>query len=264
MNCYVILTTRMKAPDQYHCSRADPFTSLLAALALYLATAFAARGQAQTAAPAPAPAASPATNAVTTAGDDIIPIVAFDSVPLRDAVTTLARQAGLNAEFDPALLKQVVPEVTVKWTQVTARQALRALLDNYDWQMTQSPDSAAHINVKDPNAVGLRRTIANLWEKSPTNGAPGDVVVSAIVFDSVPVPDAIRALARQAGLNIQFDPALRKQKAADGTLVWSSTVTDKWERVTARDTLLALLNQVGWQVTQLPGNPIFRIGPKSP
>jgi hypothetical protein len=210
-----------------------------------------------------APAAPLVTNAIVLAGDLVIPIVVFDNVPLRDAVTALAKQAGIRAVFDPALLRQVVPEVTVKWTEVTALQGLAALLDNYGWQMTESPSSAARISVRDPGAEGPRRSLVHSAADMPTNGTPGDEVIT-ISFDSVSLPDAVRTLAQQAGLNIQFDPALVRQKAADGSLVWTSMVTEKWEKVTARDTLLALSNQVGWQLTRLPGNPILRLGLKSP
>jgi hypothetical protein len=206
---------------------------------------------------------SPATNSVPTTVDEITPVVAFDNAPPRNAVTTLAEQAGLKAVFEPALLNQKVPEVTVRWTKVTARQALAGLLDNYGWQMTQSPDSTVRISIKYPKAIGPRGIVVNWLEKSPTNGAADDEVIATMSLKGVPVPDAIRALALQAGLNIQFDPALLSQKAADGTLIWCSKVTEKWEKLTARQILQTLLNKLGWQVTQLPGN-IFLIGPMNP
>ena len=240
---------------------------LFAALALCLASSFAARAQSQIATPVSAPPMSPVTNSVSTTGDEIIPRVVFNGVPLRNAITALAKQAGPSVSFDPALPLQIDPDVTVKWANVTARQALEVLLDNYDWQMTQDPHSAVRISARDPNAIGPPWTVVHLLENAPTNGVlanGANSVLPLISFTTVPRSEAIEALAFQAGLNLQFDRALLQQKSADGTSICSSRLTEKWQQVTAREALQALLDQWGWQLTQIPGNPIFRIGPKRP
>jgi hypothetical protein len=242
-------------------------SSLLAALTLCLASAGAARAQSQIAPPASAPPVSPVTNSVATTGDEIIPRVVFNGVPLRNAITALAKQTGPSVSFDPALPLQIDPDVTVKWANVTARQALEVLLDNYDWQMTQDPHSAVRISARDPNAMGPPWMVVNLLENSPTNGAPANGATSVlplISFTTVPRSEAIEALAFQAGLNLQFDRALLQQKAADGTSICAARLTEKWQQLTARQALQALLDQWGWQLTQIPGNPIFRIGLRNP
>src|SRR5580658_1803784 len=86
-----------------------------------------------------------ATNAPVAEGEPAD--VSFTETDLTDAVRALALQAGLNIQFDPTLLvtpdgKPVPPpQVTVKWHNLTANQALHALLDNYGWQLYWDPRS---------------------------------------------------------------------------------------------------------------------------
>ena len=93
---------------------------------------------------------------VRTNTNNIIPILAMDSVPLIDALKKLADTAKLTLDVDPLL---TTPEcnlrgvVTFRWERLTVRQALSALLDNYDLEMIEQPDSStARIRLK-PNAV---------------------------------------------------------------------------------------------------------------
>src|SRR5436190_15037243 len=72
----------------------------------------------------------------------IIPIIVMDDAKLTDAIRNLARMAGLNYVLDPKLgfgqidpaTGKVTPEptVSIRWENVTAEQALTALLNNYD------------------------------------------------------------------------------------------------------------------------------------
>jgi len=88
----------------------------------------------------------------------VIPLVAMDGVPLADVIRTLAKQAQLKVSLDPSLsapssapgggtLSECL--VSVRWKRVTARQALTALLDNYDLVMVPDPaGSSARITTK--------------------------------------------------------------------------------------------------------------------
>ncbi len=207
---------------------------------------------------AEAPRSQPvATEIHTPQGDQVCDKVEFNQVPLPDVITVLGKQAGLNVQCDPDLLSQPSangiplppPNVTERWKKVTPLQALQALLDNYDWQITQSPGSIFRIGARDPKAAGPLRTKVNLLENAPTNGAER-VEVS---FTSCLLLDAIRTLALHAELNIQFEPGLA-----------SPPVTEKWKDVTARQVLQALLGKYGLKITRIPGNPILRIGVKVP
>ena len=76
---------------------------------------------------------SAATSAAPPAKDEVIPLIEMENVPLSDAIRQLARQAHLNVLLDPRLSEPPFTRLTVsiRWQEVTARDALVALLDNY-------------------------------------------------------------------------------------------------------------------------------------
>ncbi len=104
-------------------------------------------------------------------------IVNFDEVDLPEAVRALARQAGLNIQFDPKLWIGVdgkplpPPTVTVKWRDVTALQALQALLDNWGLQMLRDPKTPiVRITIKNPAELEpLEQKVIQLQYSNPTN-----------------------------------------------------------------------------------------------
>ena len=94
----------------------------------------------------------------------------------------------------------------------------------------------------------------------------GDEILDPVTFDGIPLPDAVRALALQAGLNIQFDPKLLNTVGPDGHSIPISppTITEKWKKVTAKQALTSLLDNWGWQLVMDPRTPIGRITAKDP
>ncbi len=123
-------------------------------------------------------AAADATNAPAPRGA-LIPLIVMDEVLLTDAIGNLARQAGLNYLMDPKVGfgqpgpdgKPVAqPSVTLRWENLTAEQALNALLNNYSLQMLEDLKSkVARITIKDPAAPPLLTKIVQLRYASPTN-----------------------------------------------------------------------------------------------
>jgi type II secretory pathway component GspD/PulD (secretin) len=103
--------------------------------------------------------------------------VSFTETDLTDAVRALALQAGLNIQFDPTLLVSQdghpvpPPQVTVKWHNLTAVQALHALLDNYGWQLYWDPRSkVGRIGRKNPAAAEpLIISVYQLSYSDPSN-----------------------------------------------------------------------------------------------
>jgi type II secretory pathway component GspD/PulD (secretin) len=131
---------------------------------------------AEAGAPAPA-AARPASPAQP---GTVIPLIVMDDVPLTDAIRNLARQAGLNYLLDPKIgFGQIGPDgkpapqpsVSIRWENITAEQALNALLDNYTLQRIDDPKSKiARITTKDPAAAEpLFTKIIQLRFASPSN-----------------------------------------------------------------------------------------------
>ena len=95
-------------------------------------------------------------------GPSSIPLIQFQDVPIITAIENLARQAGINYLIDPKIgygqpdqNGQIKPEPTlsIRWENVTAAQALMALLDNYGLQLSEDRKSQiARITAKDPMA----------------------------------------------------------------------------------------------------------------
>jgi type II secretory pathway component GspD/PulD (secretin) len=109
-----------------------------------------------------------------------IPLIQFQDVPLTTAIENLARQANINYLLDPKISYgqpdehgQLIPEPTlsIRWENVTAEQALLALLDNYGLQMVQDPKTKiGRITIKDPSApVPLVTRVVQLKYASVSN-----------------------------------------------------------------------------------------------
>jgi type II secretory pathway component GspD/PulD (secretin) len=114
----------------------------------------------------------------------VIPLIVMDDVPLTDAIKNLARQAGLNYMLDPKLsFAQASPDgkmmgqpmVSIRWENITAEQALSALLNNYNLQLvTDQKTKIARVTVKDPAAPDpLVTKIFQLKFASPSNVLAG-------------------------------------------------------------------------------------------
>src|SRR5579883_2882887 len=132
------------------------------------ATAATAVGNLAQAAPAataaPAPAAQPAAADSSASHDPsaVIPLIVMDEVPLTDAIKNLARQAGINYMLDPKInygtpdangVVHQQPSVSLRWENLTADQALNAVLNNYNLVMVDDPKThIARITIKDPAA----------------------------------------------------------------------------------------------------------------
>ena len=104
--------------------------------------------------PVPASQVGPDTNAV-------IPLIVMDDVPLQTAISNLAKQIHLNILFDPKLSAPSDERdglISFRWKNITARQALVALLDNYGLIMVESPSaSSARITSSQANPTPERK-----------------------------------------------------------------------------------------------------------
>jgi type II secretory pathway component GspD/PulD (secretin) len=119
---------------------------------------------------APAPESSSVTTSNETASaakpqppePPSIPLIQFQDVPITTAIENLARQAGINYLIDPKIgygqpdqngQIKAEPTLSIRWENVTAGQALMALLDNYGLQLNEDRKSQiARITAKDPTA----------------------------------------------------------------------------------------------------------------
>lgn len=91
-----------------------------------------------------------------------IPLIQFQDVPLTVAIENLARQANINYLLDPKIgygqpdangQVKAEPTLSIRWENVTAEQALLALLNNYDLQLVRDPKTGiGRVTMKDPLA----------------------------------------------------------------------------------------------------------------
>jgi len=89
---------------------------------------------------------------VGTNAGKVIPLIVMDYVPLTEAIRKIGKEAGLKMTFDPAITKPGFggeDTVSVRWTDLTALQALAAVLDNYGLTMTEdAATSTAHVSLQ--------------------------------------------------------------------------------------------------------------------
>ena len=71
--------------------------------------------------------------------DEVIPLIEMENVRLLDALRQMARKARLNVILDPRLSTAPFNEmmVSIRWENVTAREALTALLENHDLMLVE-------------------------------------------------------------------------------------------------------------------------------
>jgi type II secretory pathway component GspD/PulD (secretin) len=129
-------------------------------------------------APAAVPEAAPAET--TSPASAVIPLIVIDDTPLLDAIRNLARQAGINLMIDPKVAYGQAdqtgkptpqPSVSIRWENITAEQALNALLNNYGLQAVADPKvKITRVTIKDPAAPDplMTKTI-QLQYASPSN-----------------------------------------------------------------------------------------------
>jgi len=103
--------------------------------------------------------------------DETVPLIVIDDVPLTDAIRNLARQSNLNFQFDPRVTTSNQPNVSIRFENVSAHEALQAVLDNYSLALIKEPKSKiARITIKDPKAEDpLVAKIVQLKYSDPSN-----------------------------------------------------------------------------------------------
>ena len=124
--------------------------------------------------PAPPPPAE------TPAPGGAIPLIQFQDVPLSTAIDNLARQAGINYIMDPKVgygqpdekgQIRAQPNISIRWENLSAEQALTALVTTYGLQLVDDPkNKIARVTLKDPAALEpLETRVIQLKFSSPSN-----------------------------------------------------------------------------------------------
>jgi RNA polymerase sigma factor (sigma-70 family) len=85
----------------------------------------------------------------------VIPIIVMDDAHLTDAVRNLARMAGRDYTLEPMIRgpdgkPMTEPTVSLRWTNLTAEQALNALLEQYGFEIAEDAvEKTARLSKKD-------------------------------------------------------------------------------------------------------------------
>ncbi|HEX5219479.1 MAG TPA: secretin N-terminal domain-containing protein, partial [Verrucomicrobiae bacterium] len=109
--------------------------------------------------------------------------IQFQDVPLTTAIDNLARQAGINYILDPKVgygqpdergVIKTQPNISIRWENLTASQALNALINTYGLPLVDDPKTKIYrVTIKDPAAAEpLETRIIQLKYAAPTNVVP--------------------------------------------------------------------------------------------
>ncbi len=128
------------------------------------------------------PAAAKAEEAPVSRGE-VVPLITFDDTPLTDVITTLARQAAINFQFDPRVNAVVLgpngaplppATISIRFENVTALDAFEAVLENHSLQFI--PNEKTKIGRVAPrDAKQLEPLVSQIFQlryTSPTNIVP--------------------------------------------------------------------------------------------
>lgn len=173
------------------------------------------------------------------------PTVEMEGVPLDDAIRNLARQWSLNYILDARLLGASGSlasnrSITGRW-HLTALQVLEKVLrDNGLTMVTNSATTIARI-------VRTNDSVYPVSQQLVGNGS--DPAIPLLRIDDG-LDKAIAEIANKAHLNISLDPNLHVPSARGDTAVSNCQIYVRWENVTARQALTAILDNYNLAVAE--------------
>ncbi len=215
---------------------------------------------------APAPAAAPAP---PPSGEKIL-LITLEDPPL-EIIRTLAEQAQLTLELDERVQNGVdaggkaIPKwadpVSVRWENLTARQALEDFLSRY---------SLVLVPGSQPKTLRVTYTAGLPTPAVAANTSPGSSATPAraaapasvpIKIEDQPVLDAITSLGRLANLNLLFDPRVTAGIDPENKPVpfLTNTISVRWEHVTPRQALDSVLENNNLMLVENTNTHIDRI-----
>jgi hypothetical protein len=177
-----------------------------------------------------------------------IPVIQMSNAPLGQAIDLLARQSALNYIVDPHLSDNS-QTVSFAWTNVTAREGLNRLLKEHDLVLVENTVTSvariapASLHVKPVEAAQLGKD---------TNAA-----VPVVMMTGYPLGEAIDLLAKELHRKSVIDKAVYESLGQRDPLV-----TVRWQNLTPKQALVALLDAYDLIMVDDPAVPTIRIMPK--
>lgn len=174
--------------------------------------------------------------------------ISLEQLPLDVAMLALGRMAGINMLLAPEITTEpgrtsgpASVEVTLTLANVTARQALLGLMANYGFILVWDEETRVGRVLTGQRLESDAAAPAISLEGLPPS-APLDPSPPSFLFEDLLLPNAILMLAERAGWKGQVDgDAIPGARAPDGKPVPWPRVEARFEGVTARQALLALL-----------------------
>jgi len=171
----------------------------------------------------------------------------MDDVPLEDAIRNLARVAGINYILDPRISSSR-PTISGRWENTTAEELLGKVLQKHKLTMVLNPATSV-ARIASSNQV--IKPVPAIQAGTDTN-----TLIPVIVLDEAPLDMAIKKLAALANLNVSLDPGFLEPSSGKGAI---PTVTFRWENLTARQALAALLDNYDLTMIEDPTTPNAQI-----
>lgn len=173
---------------------------------------------------------------------------------------------------------QLVPDMTTGISRITIKDP------SIDTGVTNAASTAVKITpavITGTNAAPPAPSLILEEVRTPVVASAGDTngpvdlgafqgaaeateVMPLVTFEDAPLLDVIKTLCRQAKINFQFDPRIQAAVGPDGKPVPQPMVSLRLENVTARQVLMAVLNNYGYQLVLDPKTQVSRVTIKDP
>ena len=180
---------------------------------------------------------------------ETIPVIQFMGLPLFAAITNLARQAGLQYELDPQVMarwrdaagRSLEPEISITWENLSAHQALLAVLETYQLAWVEDPKTGVArivpINNSGPKVLlqaaaeeRLKTVLQEALDRSiPTSPAPELSEVRQRRFIAGPLPEfktlRLAVLADRVPTAVEVESFLPHSVKLGGRIGWRAVAT---------------------------------------
>jgi type II secretory pathway component GspD/PulD (secretin) len=179
--------------------------------------------------------------------------------------SALCQTAASETTTNPAATSPVMAEGSNQPVSFATSNAATASPgeSNAPAVVAASNEPAASVSMSNaPAMAGLTNTPVSAAAEAGTNMA---AVELPIQLQDVPITTAIESLTRLAGINYLLDPKIGYgQPDANGQIKPEPTLSIRWENVTARQALMALLDNYGLELVENPKTKIYKVTTKEP
>jgi hypothetical protein len=228
---------------------------------------------------APVAGSDPADTSSTNTAPELekILLITFEDPPA-EIIKALAEQARMSLQLDPRILNGIDADgkplekwsdsISVRWTNLTALEALEEFLARYGMRLVRDSEGKvlritypASAQAADPTTNAVTSVQGEDASDPSAKDQTPKVELIPIRIQEQPVLEAVTTLADMARINFQFDPRVTSGLDAEGKPYpfLTNVITLKWENVTAQDALEQVLANHNLMLVQLTNSKIARV-----